>query len=67
MTKLTQPQQDMLLKAATDPDGTASAGLTQRKRTAYKLEDLGLGTTHFWGCLIFTINDAGRAAIEELS
>lgn len=62
--KLTKPQIKMLRAAATNPEGEANAGLQQRKRTAYKLAELGLGTTRFYGALIFCINDEGRRIAE---
>ncbi len=59
--KLTAPQEAMLRKAI-QSDGRAPAGLMDGpKRTAYKLEMLGLGDTMFHGCLYFVVNDAGRA------
>lgn len=59
--KLTDPQRAMLKKAAANADGKAPAGLMDGpKRTARKLEELGLGETYFYGCLMFRINEAGR-------
>lgn len=62
--KLTDRQREMLEKAANDPNGQATAGLGPRQRTAYKLAELGLGATRFYGQLIFCINDAGRAEVN---
>jgi hypothetical protein len=60
--KLTAPQQRMLQKAAANERGRAAAGLMDGpKRTAYKLQEMGLGHTFFSGALWFEINDRGRS------
>jgi hypothetical protein len=64
--KLTDPQRKMLETAITAEDGIAYAGLQAGKRTAYKLAELGLGSTSFSGCLIFHVNDEGRRVGTEL-
>jgi hypothetical protein len=66
--KLSPKQRELLLKAAADEDYfSASTGLMDGpKRTAEKLQELGLGRYFFWGSGMFQANRAGRALAAQL-